>query len=230
MKILLIDDEESILNLIKMNLQLEGFEVITGSCGEEAIKLFNNQSPDLVVLDLMLPDMDGFEIMKEFQSKNSEIPIIVLSAKDQLNDKLLGLQLGADDYVTKPFDSRELILRIRAITRRINKAKLMNNNKNIDSSDIIEKEFIKIIKSERKVFIDSVEVSFTYIEFEILLLMLQNVNKVFTRDELIEKIWGYDFVGNSRVVDIHITRIREKMGEHQDTIKTIYGVGYRLEV
>lgn len=230
MKILLIDDEESILNLIKVNLQLEGFQVITGVCGEEAIKLFKRESPDLVVLDLMLPYIDGFEIMKEFQSENSEIPIIVLSAKDQLNDKLLGLQLGADDYVTKPFDSRELILRIRAIIRIINKAKLIDNNENVDSSHIIEKEFIKITKSERKVFIDSVEGSFTYIEFEILLLMLQNINKVFTRDELIQKIWGYDFVGNSRVVDIHITRIREKMGKYQDTIKTTYGVGYRLEV
>lgn len=231
MKILLIDDEESILNLVKMNLVLENYEVVTSECGKDAIDLFKKESPELVVLDLMLPDMQGFDVIKEFQKINNEVPIIVLSAKDQLNDKLLGLQLGADDYVTKPFDSRELILRIRAISRRINKAKLITNKKEENNGEkIIKKGFIEVIKSERRIIIDSKEVRFTHIEFEILFLMINNINRVFTRNELIEKIWGYDFEGNTRAVDIHIKRIRNKLKNHEESIKTIYGVGYRLEV
>ncbi|KEH97317.1 XRE family transcriptional regulator [Clostridium botulinum C/D str. BKT12695] len=227
MKILLVDDEESLLNLVKINLMFENYEVITAECGKDAVELFQTQSPDLVVLDLMLPDIDGFQVIHEIQEINSEIPIVVLSAKNQINDRLLGLQLGADDYITKPFDSRELILRIRAISRRINKAKLLSNKKQVN---IIEKGFIKIMKDERRVFIDSKEVIFTHIEFEILVLMVKNSYKVFTREELLDRIWGYDFSGNTRAVDIHIKRIRKKLLDHEDAIKTIYGVGYRFEV
>lgn len=227
MKILLIDDEESLLNLVKINLMFENYEVITAECGKDAIKLFQTQSPDLVVLDLMLPDIDGFQVIHEIQKINNEVPIIVLSAKNQINDRLLGLQLGADDYITKPFDSRELVLRIRAISRRINKAKVFNEK---TQNNIIEKGFIKIMKDERRIFIDSKEVIFTNIEFEILILMVKNSYKVFTREELLEKIWGYDFSGNTRAVDIHIKRIRKKLLNHEDAIKTIYGVGYRFEV
>ncbi|AEB75119.1 response regulator transcription factor [Clostridium botulinum] len=227
MKILLVDDEESILNLVKMNLMFENYDVVTAECGKDAIKLFQSELPDLIVLDLMLPDMDGFQVIHEIQNINSEIPIIVLSAKNQINDRLLGLQLGADDYITKPFDSRELILRIRAISRRINKVKLTTNK---ETKKIIEKGFIKIMVLERRVFIDLKEVNFTHIEFEILVLMVQNAYKVFTREELLDKIWGYDFSGNTRAVDIHIKRIRKKLLNHEEAIKTIYGVGYRFEV
>lgn len=231
MKILLVDDEESILNLIKMNLIFENYEVITAECANDAIKLFKSESPDLIVLDLMLPDKDGFEVIHEFQSINAEVPIIILSARDQLNNKLLGLQLGADDYITKPFDSRELILRIRAISRRINKAKaIVKNELENKIENIIQKGFIRIIIPERRVFVDGSEVIFTHIEFEIILLMVQNPYKVFTREELLDKIWGYTFVGNTRAVDIHIKRIRKKLAQNEDAIKTIYGVGYRLEV
>ncbi|MCD3277223.1 response regulator transcription factor [Clostridium botulinum] len=227
MKILLVDDEESILNLVKMNLMFENYDVVTAECGKDAIKLFQSELPDLIVLDLMFPDMDGFQVIHEIQNINSEIPIIVLSAKNQINDRLLGLQLGADDYITKPFDSRELILRIRAISRRINKVKLTTNK---ETKKIIEKGFIKIMVLERRVFIDLKEVNFTHIEFEILVLMVQNAYKVFTREELLDKIWGYDFSGNTRAVDIHIKRIRKKLLNHEEAIKTIYGVGYRFEV
>ncbi|MBU3184982.1 response regulator transcription factor [Clostridium estertheticum] len=226
MKILLIDDEESILNLVRMNLVLEGFEVITSSTGNNGIMAFQDENPDLVLLDLMLPDLDGYEVMKKIQQINREIPIILLTAKGQLNDKLLGLQLGADDYITKPFDSREIILRIRAISRRINQSKRHNEN----SENEIEKGFIKLLKAERKIFIDSIEVQFTFREFETLNLLMQNINKVFSRTELLKKLWGYEYEGNTRAVDIHIERIRKKLKNHGNAIQTIYGAGYRLEV
>ncbi|GCD10077.1 response regulator transcription factor [Clostridium tagluense] len=226
MKILLIDDEEGILNLVRMNLELEGFEVVTSATGNIGIKKFQDEKPDLVLLDLMLPDLNGYEVMKRMQQINREIPIILLTAKGQLNDKLLGLQLGADDYITKPFDSREIILRIRVILRRINQSKLLNEN----SENKIEKGFIKLLKAERKIFIDSVEVQFTFREFETINLLIQNINKVFTRKELLEKLWGYDYEGNTRAVDIHIERIRKKFKMHGNAIQTIYGAGYRLEV
>ncbi|QGU94487.1 response regulator [Clostridium bovifaecis] len=142
MKILVIDDEESILNLIRMNLVLEGYEVVTSSCGNDGIKVFKDAKSNLVLLDLMLPDIDGFEVMNHLQQINSETPIILLTAKGQINDKLLGLQLGACDYITKPFDSRELILRIRAISRRVNKTKLLDQK----SDNEIQHGFIKILK------------------------------------------------------------------------------------
>ncbi|MGH4126009.1 MAG: response regulator transcription factor [Clostridium sp.] len=226
MKILLVDDEESILNLIRMNLVLEGFEVVTSATGNIGIKAFQDETPDLVLLDLMLPDLNGYEVMKRMQQINRETPIILLTAKGQLNDKLLGLQLGADDYITKPFDSREIILRIRAISRRINQSKLLNEN----SENKIEKGFIKLLKAERKIFIDSIEVQFTFREFETINLLMQNINKVFSRKELLEKLWGYDYEGNTRAVDIHIERIRKKLKIHGNAIQTIYGAGYRLEV
>ncbi|MBU3101104.1 MULTISPECIES: response regulator transcription factor [Clostridium] len=226
MKILLIDDEESILNLVRMNLVLEGFEVITSATGNNGIKVFQDENPDLVLLDLMLPDLDGYEVMNRMQQINRGIPIILLTAKGQLNDKLLGLQLGADDYITKPFDSREIILRIRAISRRINQSKRHNEN----SENKIEKGFIKLLKAERKIFIDSIEVQFTFREFETLNLLIQNINKVFSRTELLKKLWGYDYEGNTRAVDIHIERIRKKLKNHGNAIQTIYGAGYRLEV
>ncbi|MGH4139924.1 response regulator transcription factor [Clostridium sp.] len=226
MKILLVDDEESILNLVRMNLELEGFEVVTSATGNIGIMAFQDKKPDLVLLDLMLPDLNGYEVMKRMKQINSKIPIILLTAKGQLNDKLLGLQLGADDYITKPFDSREIILRIRAISRRINQFKLLNEN----SENKIEKGFIRLLKAERKVFIDSEEVQFTFREFETLSLLMKNINKVFTRTELLEKLWGYDYEGNTRAVDIHIERIRKKLKIHGNAIQTIYGAGYRLEV
>ncbi|MBW9171623.1 response regulator transcription factor [Clostridium estertheticum] len=226
MKVLLIDDEESILNLVRMNLVLEGFEVITSATGNNGIKVFQDENPDLVLLDLMLPDLDGYEVMNRMQQINREIPIILLTAKGQLNDKLLGLQLGADDYITKPFDSREIILRIRAISRRINQSKRHNEN----SENKIEKGFIKLLKAERKIFIDSIEVQFTFREFETLNFLMQNINKVFSRTELLKKLWGYDYEGNTRAVDIHIERIRKKLKNHGNAIQTIYGAGYRLEV
>ncbi|MFD3158663.1 response regulator transcription factor [Haloimpatiens sp. FM7330] len=223
MNILVIDDEISIINLIKMNLQLEGFNVLTSLMGMEGIEKFKKQKPDLVILDVMLPDISGHDVIQKMQKINNDIPIIMLTAKSQINDRLLGLQLGADDYITKPFNSTELILRIKAILKRINKKEKSNCN-------IIEKGILKVFKDERRVFINEKEISLTYKEFDSILLMIENSNKVFTREQLLNKVWGYDFEGNTRAVDILIQRLRKKIYPYSEVIKTVYGVGYKLEL
>ncbi len=226
MKVLVVDDEKSIVNLIRMNLKLEGCEVTTSMTGMEAVEKFKREKPDLVILDIMLPDISGHEVIQRFQQINNEIPVIMLTAKSQINDRLLGLQLGADDYITKPFNSTELILRIKAITKRLKKkdteTKKKNNEINIKS--------IRVLKDERKIFIDGKEVNTTYKEFNTLLLMMENHNKVFTREELLDKVWGYEYEGNTRAVDILIQRLRKKLSPYSERLKTIYGVGYRLEL
>lgn len=226
MKILVVDDEKSIVNLIRMNLELEGYEVIISMTGMDAVDKFTMEKPELVILDIMLPDISGHEVIQRFQKIDSEVPVIMLTANSQINDKLLGLQLGADDYMTKPFNSTELILRIKAITKRIKKkdseAKDKNNEINIKA--------IRILKDERKVFIDGKEVTTTYKEFDTLLLMMENYNKVFTREKLLERVWGYEYEGNTRAVDILIQRLRKKLYPYSESLKTVYGVGYKLEL
>ncbi|NFI04974.1 response regulator transcription factor [Clostridium botulinum] len=223
MKILVVDDEKSIVNLIRLNLEVEGYEPIISMTGEDAIHKFEIEKPELVILDLMLPDISGHDVIKRFQKIDSEVPVIMLTAKSQINDKLLGLQLGADDYIIKPFNSTELILRIKAVTKRITKKSCSKNNNEIK----IEK--LKILKDERKVFIEEKEIFMTYKEFDTLLLMMENHNKVFTRENLLERVWGDEYDVNTRAVDILIQRVRKKMGKYSNKLKTVYGVGYKLE-
>lgn len=226
MKILVVDDEKSIINLIRINLSLEGYKVLEALNGKDAISIFKEEDPDLVLLDIMLPDLDGYEVLKELQNIDASKPVILLTAKNQINSKLLGLQLGAEDYITKPFDNSELVLRIRNIYRRINRYKIMQRSDN----NVLQHGVMRILKDERKVFIENVETRLTYKEFNILTVMMENYGKVFTRDELLQKVWGYNFYGNSRTVDILITRLREKVGKYKVYIQTIYGVGYKFEV
>ena len=226
MKILVVDDEKSIVNLIRMNLELEGYQVVISMNGIDAIEKFETERPELVILDIMLPDISGHEVIRKFQKIDSEIPVIMLTANSQINDKLLGLQLGGDDYITKPFNSIELMLRIKAITKRINKkynGKKENNNE-------FKIKGIRVLKDERKVFIDGEEIIATYKEFDTLVLMMENCNKVFTREKLLKRVWGYEFEGNTRAVDILIQRLRKKLGVYSECLKTIYGVGYRFEL
>ncbi|WP_315077403.1 response regulator transcription factor [uncultured Clostridium sp.] len=224
MRILVVDDEKSIVNLIRLNLEVEGYEPIISMTGADAISKFETEKPELVILDLMLPDMSGHDVIKKFQEIDSEVPVIMLTAKSQINDKLLGLQLGADDYIIKPFNSTELILRIKAVTKRIAKKPSSKNNNEIK----IEK--LKILKDERKVFIEEEEIFMTYKEFDTLLLMMENHNKVFTRENLLERVWGDEYDVNTRAVDILIQRVRKKMGKYSNKLKTVYGVGYKLEL
>ncbi|SNV67911.1 response regulator transcription factor [Clostridium cochlearium] len=230
MKILVVDDEKSIINLIRINLALEGYKVLEALNGKDAISIFKKEEPDLVLLDIMLPDLDGYEVLKELQNIDASKPIIFLTAKNQMNSKLLGLQLGAEDYITKPFDNRELVLRIRTIYRRINRYKISQKYEIDLDHNVLQHANIKVLKNERKVFIENAEIRLTYKEFNMLSLMMKNYGRVFTREELLEKVWGYDFYGNSRAVDILITRLRDKMGNYKAYIQTVYGVGYKFEV
>ncbi|AGX41423.1 response regulator transcription factor [Clostridium saccharobutylicum] len=226
MKILVVDDEKSIVNLIRMNLELEGYKVVISMTGIDAVDKFKMEKPELVILDIMLPDISGHEVIQKFQKIDNEIPVIMLTANSQMNDKLLGLQLGADDYITKPFNSAELILRIKAITKRSKK----KDNKARENNNEINIKGIRILKDERKILIDGQEVATTYKEFDTLLLMMENCNKVFTREKLLERVWGYEYEGNTRAVDILIQRLRRKLGIYSESLKTIYGVGYKLEL
>ncbi|MBW6410232.1 response regulator transcription factor [Clostridium weizhouense] len=223
MRVLVVDDERSILNLIRLNLEVEGYEAIVSTTGADAILKFETEKPQLVILDLMLPDISGYDVIKKFQEINSEVPVIMLTAKSQMNDKLLGLQLGADDYIIKPFNSTELILRIKAVSKRVTKKTRVKNDNEI------KLEKLKILKDERKVFIDEEEIFMTYKEFDTLFLMMKNYNKVFTRENLLERVWGDEYDVNTRAVDILIQRVRKKMGKYSNKLKTVYGVGYKLE-
>jgi DNA-binding response OmpR family regulator len=222
MKILIIEDEKSISDLIRMNLILEGFEAIVADEGYKGLELFKKEEPDLVILDLMLPDCDGFDILKEMQEVNYKTPIVILTAKSDQNDKILGLGLGADDYITKPFDNKELILRIRNIFKRMKKSEL-------DSSNEINIGVFKIINNSRQFFIDSQEIYLTKTEFDLMELLMNNHKQVLSREVLLNKIWGFESEVDTRAVDMTIQRLRKKLGSYGDCIQSLYGIGYKFE-
>lgn len=222
MNILVVDDEISILQLIKMNLKLQNYNVVTATCGNEALELTIKEKPDIIILDAMLPDISGFELIHKIKLID-DIPIIMLTAKDDINDKLLGLQLGAEDYITKPFNSTELLLRIKVISKRINKF-----SKKTDKTLSLGR--ITIIADERKVLVDNEYVDLTFKEFEVLNCLCENKGIVFSREDLLNKVWGYDFEGTTRAVDILIQRLRKKLGSCQTYIKTLYKAGYKFDL
>ncbi|CUP52628.1 response regulator transcription factor [Clostridium baratii] len=222
MNILVVDDEISILQLIKMNLKLQNYNVVTATCGNEALELTIKEKPDIIILDAMLPDISGFKLIHKIKLID-DIPIIMLTAKDDINDKLLGLQLGAEDYITKPFNSTELLLRIKVISKRINKF-----SKKTDKTLSLGR--ITIIADERKVLVDNEYVDLTFKEFEVLNCLCENKGIVFSREDLLNKVWGYDFEGTTRAVDILIQRLRKKLGPCQTYIKTLYKAGYKFDL
>ncbi|KFN04240.1 DNA-binding response regulator [Bacillus clarus] len=222
MKILVVDDESSIRNLIRMQLEMEGYEVLTAADGREALERWNEQ-PDVLILDVMLPDTDGYELLRLFREKDRDIPVLMLTAKSQMNDKLLGLQLGADDYVTKPFNYAELILRVKNMARRVTKKEVPLDHEVIRAGELL------ICPKERKVHVSGQEIQLTYREFNLCQLFVLNPQRVFMRDELLEKVWGFEYIGNTRAVDIMVQRLRKKLGASGECIKTIYGVGYKLD-
>jgi DNA-binding response OmpR family regulator len=218
-KILIVDDNELIVNLINKNLLLEGYETIVAFDGEQALEMARRHAPDLIILDIMLPKADGFQVCRELQ--DTDIPIIMLTAKSDISDKLIGLELGADDYIVKPFDTRELLARVKVIFRRLEKVKKDNSLREQGLKGL------RIIEDSRRVLNGDVEIRLTLKEFDLLLNLYKNQEIVLTRDQLLDCVWGFDFIGDSRTVDIHIQRLRRKMGEYGNRIETVFGVGYR---
>lgn len=224
-KILIVDDEEHILELLKFNLENAGFKVITASNGIEALEYLKNSLPKLILLDLMLPGMDGYDVCKEIRrEKNlSNIPIIMITARSEELDKILGLELGADDYITKPFSIRELIARVKAVLRRT------TNSPSNDKVFSYGKLMVDFEKHE--VTKNGDRVDLTLKEFELLELLIKNKGKVLTRDSLLDKIWGYEYIGETRTVDVHIRHLRQKIEDDDKNpryIETIRGIGYRF--
>ncbi len=220
-KILIIDDEPSILNLVSAYLRPEGFEVYTAADGPSGLKAARAYKPDLIVLDLMLPGMDGLEVLSRLR-RESNVYVILLTARAEETDKVVGLSVGADDYVTKPFSPRELVARIKAALRRM---QLISQE---DQEGILNFRHVQIDLDARRVFVEGKEVELTTTEFEILKVLAQNAGRVMTRERLLEKIWETDYYGDVRVVDVHIGHIRQKLG-HPEWIATVRGVGYRFE-
>lgn len=226
-KILIVDDEEHILELLKFNIQNAGYQVIWANNGIDGLNIAKNEKPDLVLLDLMLPGMDGFDVCKEIKRNNdtSNISIIMLTAKGEELDKILGLELGADDYITKPFSVRELLARVKAVLRRSNS--LESNKK----EDIYDNGRLKADFERHEVTINNERIDMTLKEFELLEVLIKNKGKILRREMLLDKIWGYEYIGETRTVDVHIRYLRKKIEEDDKNpklVETIRGVGYRF--
>jgi DNA-binding response OmpR family regulator len=223
-KVLLVDDEAHIVELARLYLGREGFQVEAVGDGGEAVTRFGSVNPDLVVLDIMLPGMDGLSICREIR-KQSQVPIIMLTARDEVTDKVVGLELGADDYLTKPFHPQELVARAKALLRR---ARVEPDQPKLVRAGTLEVDLVR-----HEVRSDAVTVQLRPKEFDLLALLARHPGRVFQRSELLDLVWGYDFPGYTRTVDVHVQQLREKLaaaGVNDPVVQTVWGVGYRLEV
>lgn len=220
-KILVVDDEPSILNLVTAYLRPEGYEVKTAVNGRIALQTIRTFQPDLVVLDIMLPGMDGLEVLAQLR-RESDVYVILLTARSEETDKLVGLAVGADDYLTKPFSPRELVARIKAALRRL------QSGGSLPESQVMQFSHLRIDPSARRVWADDQEVELTSTEFDLLQTLAEHRGMVLSREQLLEHVWGQDFFGEIRVVDVHLGHVRQKLGPHH-AIVTVRGVGYRFE-
>lgn len=228
-KILVVDDEKPISDIIKFNLTKEGYDVITAADGKEALSLYSDESPDLVLLDQMLPEVDGIEVLRQIRS-NDDTPVIMVTAKDSEIDKVLGLEMGADDYVTKPFSNRELVARVKVNLRR-QKVTVQNTDAVVDSTEDIELGDLTIHPQAYMVSKNGVDIELTHREFELLYYLAQHIGQVMTREHLLQQVWGYDYFGDVRTVDVTVRRLREKIEDnpsHPNWLATRRGVGYYL--
>ena len=221
-KILLIDDEPSIHTVIMAYLKAEGYETMSAMDGPGGLNAARTFKPDIIVLDVMLPGMDGIELLANLR-RESDVYVIMLTARSEETDKIVGLSVGADDYLTKPFSPRELIARIKAALRRI-----QGSNKSSDNLPILAFTHVRIDPSARRAWMDDQLIELTAVEFDLLLALAQHQGMVLSREQLLEKAWGYDYFGDTRVVDVHIGHVRQKLGNDR-LIETIRGVGYRFE-
>jgi len=226
--ILIADDNRDITDILSTYSKMEGFEPVVAADGEEAIKLFTQYEPDVVLLDVMMPKEDGYEVCRKIRSK-SNVPVILITARGEDFDKIMGLDIGADDYIVKPFSPREVMARVRAVMRRIAKA----TTKDSSSENVISVGNLDINLDEYTLHIGGSKIALTKKEIETMWTLATNPNKVFTRDNLLDSLWGFDYFGDSRTVDSHIKRLRSKLDIENHptwTIRTIWGVGYKFEV
>lgn len=226
-KILIVDDDNNIAQLISLYLTKECYDTKIVNDGESALSEFASYKPNLILLDIMLPGVDGYQVCREIRSKH-DTPIIMLSAKGDIFDKVLGLELGADDYIMKPFDSKELLARVKAVLRRYTPAP---STPQPDNSKVVEYPFLSINLSNYSVVYDGHSLEMPPKELELLYFLASAPNQVFTREQLLDNIWGYDYVGDTRTVDVHVKRLREKIGDTSYwKISTVWGIGYKFEL
>ncbi len=224
-KILIVDDDENICELLNLYLKKDGFDTVIANNGKRAVEYAEKYSPDLIMLDIMLPELDGWQVCREIRKK-SEVPIIMLTAKGETFDKILGLELGADDYVTKPFDTKEVIARIKAVLRRT------NDNDKQDKKSVVRFDKLIINLTNYELVVNGNRIDTPPKELELVYHLASNPNRVYTRDQLLDEVWGFDYYGDSRTVDVHVKRLREKLENVSEewSLKTVWGVGYKFEV
>lgn len=224
-KILIVDDDINICELLRLYLEKDGFATIVANDGEQALHLAQVNNPDLILLDIMMPVLDGWQVCREIR-KTSNVPIIMLTAKGETFDKVLGLELGADDYVTKPFDSKEVVARIKAVLRRI------GDNEKASGVKEVRYDKLRINITNYELEVNGEQIDTPPKELELIYHLASNPNRVYTRDQLLDEVWGFDYYGDSRTVDVHVKRLREKLEGISEkwSLKTVWGVGYKFEV
>mgnify|MGYP003300556051 FL=1 len=227
-KILIVDDDNNIAELISLYLTKECYDTKIVNDGEEALSAFETYNPNMILLDLMLPGIDGYQVCREIRAK-SNVPIIMLSAKGEIFDKVLGLELGADDYIIKPFDSKELVARVKAVLRRFQPTKPVVAS--IPAAKCVEYPDLTINLSNYSVIYNGNQIDMPPKELELLYFLASSPNQVFTREQLLDHIWGYEYIGDTRTVDVHVKRLREKIKDHANwQLATVWGIGYKFEV
>ena len=224
-KILIVDDDVNICELLRLYLEKDGFSTLVANNGRQALDIASKQNPNLILLDIMMPELDGWQVCREIR-KTSEVPIIMLTAKGETFDKILGLELGADDYVTKPFETKEVIARIKAVLRRT------NESEKPQKENLVEYDKLIINLTNYELIVDGNRIDTPPKELELIYHLASNPNRVYTRDQLLDEVWGFDYYGDSRTVDVHVKRLREKLENVSDkwSLKTVWGVGYKFEV
>lgn len=223
-KVLIVDDDQNICELLRLYIEKEGYDTRIANDGKAALEVFDEYNPDLIMLDIMLPELDGWQICREIRKK-SQCPIIMLTAKSEVFDKVLGLELGADDYVVKPFEAKEIVARIKAVLRR-------SGTNDEDAVKEVHYDKLSINLTNYELRVNGVQVDTPPKEMELIYHLASNPNRVFSRDELLDQVWGFDYYGDSRTVDVHVKRLREKLEGVSDQweLKTVWGVGYKFDV
>jgi DNA-binding response OmpR family regulator len=222
-KIMVVDDDSNICELLRLYIEKEDYEVVIASNGTQAVEMFDREKPDLILLDIMMPVLDGWQVCREIRKKSS-CPIIMLTAKGEVFDKVLGLELGADDYVVKPFEAKEVVARVKAVLRR--------SGKSLQKSKIVQFDNLYINMENYELRVCGKQIDTPPKEMELIYHLASNPNRVYTRDQLLDEVWGFEYYGDSRTVDVHVKRLREKLDGISDkwTLKTVWGVGYKFEV